>query len=272
MSNTNTLGIIGVGAMGTVFAKGLANAAKHIFVSDADEAKLERFVKAHPHCLPLSNAELIQRSNWVVFAVKPGVYPKLLAENVEYIQAEALLVALAAGLKLKQLEGFSQGRGRWLRLMPNLPASVGAGMLSACAPEGVEEAHLADFLKALAALGQVDFLPEALMDVATALSGSGPAYAFVFIEALADAAVRLGMDRTRAQRQAAQTLLGAAKLCLESSAGPAQLKEAVTTPGGTTAEGLYALEAAGFRKAILEAVAAAAHKARQLGGEKPPLL
>jgi len=266
MSNTNTLGIVGVGAMGTVFAKGLANAAKQVFVSDADEAKLERFVKAHPHCVPLGNAALMSRCNWVVFAVKPGVYPTLLAENAKHIAADALLVGLAAGLKLKQLQAFSQGRGRWVRVMPNLPATVGEGMLSVCAPEGVEEAQLADFLKALGALGRVDVLPEELMNVATALSGSGPAYAFVFMEALADAAVRLGMDRMRARQHAAQTLLGAAKLCLESSASPAHLKDAVTTPGGTTAEGLYALEAAGFRKAVLEAVQAAAHKAQQLGG------
>jgi len=264
MSKTNTLGIVGVGAMGTVFAKGLAKAAKQVFVSDADEAKLECFVKAHPHCLPLSNAELIQRCNWVVFAVKPGVYPKLLADNAKHIQTDALLVGLAAGLKLRQLQGFSEGRGVWVRVMPNLPATVGEGMLSVCASEGVEEGQLADFLEALRVLGRVDFLPEELMNVATAVSGSGPAYAFVFMEALADAAVRLGMDRTRARQHAAQTLLGAAKLCLESAASPAHLKDAVTTPGGTTAEGLYALEAAGFRKAVLDAVVAAANKAQQL--------
>ena len=270
MSKTDALGIIGIGAMGTVFAKGLAHAAKQVFVSDADEAKLACFVKAHPHCLPLGNAQLIQRSNWVVFAVKPGVYPKLLADNAKHIQPEALLVGLAAGLKLSQLQAFSEGRGRWVRVMPNLPATVGEGMLSVCAPEGAEEAPLADFLEALRALGRVDLLPEELMNVATAVSGSGPAYAFVFMEALADAAVRLGMDRMRARQHAAQTLLGAAKLCLESLASPAHLKDAVVTPGGTTAEGLYALEAAGFRKAVLDAVLAAATKAQQLSGAKPP--
>jgi len=269
VSKTNTLGIIGLGAMGTVFAKGLAHAAKQVFVNDVDEAKLERFVKAHPHCLPLGNAELISRCNWIVFAVKPGVYPKLLADHAAYIAKDALLVGLAAGLGLKQLQGFSQGKGLWVRVMPNLAASVGEGMLSLCAPEGVEEGQLGDFLKALGALGRVDFLPEALMNVATAVSGSGPAYAFVFLEALADAAVRLGMERARAQQHAAQTLLGAAKLCLASALPPAQLKDAVTTPGGTTAEGLYALEAAGFRKAVLDAVLAAASKAQQLGDTKP---
>jgi pyrroline-5-carboxylate reductase len=269
MSKTNVLGIVGIGAMGAVFARGLAGAAKQVYVSDADEAKLGRFVKEHPHCIPLGNAELISRCNWIVFAVKPGIYPQLLADNAERIEAEALLVGLAAGLKLRQLQGFSQGRGRWVRVMPNLPALAGAGMLSLCAPEGVGEAELTDFLEALQALGRVDFLPEELMDIATAVSGSGPAYGFVFIEALADAAVRLGMDRARAQRHAAQTLFGAAKLCLESAASPAQLKDAVTTPGGTTAEGLYALEAAGFRKAVLDAVLAAANRARQLSGVSP---
>ncbi|MCL2011376.1 MAG: pyrroline-5-carboxylate reductase [Cystobacterineae bacterium] len=267
MSKTNTVGIVGVGAMGTVFAKGLANVAKQMWVSDADEAKLERFVKAHPHCKPASNAELIQQASWVVFAIKPGVYPMLLAEHAKHIAPDTLLIGLAAGLTLKQLQRLSQGRGMWIRVMPNLPSSVGAGMLSLCASEGLSKLQLADFIEGLEALGRVDFLPEALMDVATALSGSGPAYAFVFIEALADAAVRLGMERARAYQHAAQTLLGAAKLCLDTSASPAQLKDAVTTPGGTTAEGLYALEAAGFRKAVSDAVVAAATKAKQLARE-----
>ncbi|MCL2626745.1 MAG: pyrroline-5-carboxylate reductase [Cystobacterineae bacterium] len=264
MSKINTFGIIGIGAMGSVFARGLGGEGQEVWVSDADEAKLERFVQAHPHCIPLSNAELIERASCVVFAVKPGIYPKLIAEHAPHIGAKTLLVGLAAGLTLKQLQGFSQGRGLWVRVMPNVAASIGEGMLSVCASEEVPGGLLEEFLQTLGALGRVDVLAEGLMNAATAVSGSGPAYAFVFMEALADAAVRLGMDRARAYAHAAQTLLGAAKLCLTSALPPAQLKDSVTTPGGTTAEGLYALEAAGFRKAVGDAVWAAASKAQQL--------
>ncbi|MCL2178773.1 MAG: pyrroline-5-carboxylate reductase [Proteobacteria bacterium] len=264
MPKTDTLGIIGVGNMGAVFAGGLAEEGEEVLLSEVDGAKLERFVREHPHCIPLTTVALLQRASCVVFAIKPGIYPPLLSENARHIGEETLLISLAAGLTLKQLQSFSQGRGHWVRLMPNVAASIGEGMLSLCTSEQVPKGRLEGFVRRLGALGRVDMLPEELMNVATAVSGSGPAYGFVFIEALADAAVRLGMDRARAYIHAAQTLQGAARLCLETALPPAQLKDSVTTPGGTTAEGLYALEAAGFRKAVLDAVFAAGSKASQL--------
>jgi pyrroline-5-carboxylate reductase len=184
-------------------------------------------------------------------------------------RARPLWISIAAGVTLDRLKAALSGQARIVRAMPNTPAQVHAGATAFCANGLAREEDRAAVRALFAAVGTVWEAPnEELLDAVTGLSGSGPAYVFVILEALADAGVRVGLPRDAAQQLAAQTVLGSAKLVLESGRHPAQLKDQVTSPGGTTIAGLEKLEAAGLRAALYEAVAAATARARELRGQK----
>jgi pyrroline-5-carboxylate reductase len=211
------------------------------------------------------NASAAAWAQVVVLCVKPQVISPVLAEIAGALRPETLVISIAAGVPLSRLSAGLAGHTRIIRAMSNTPALVGAGASALACAAGVSEEDLAHALRLFNAIGLTVQVEEKLIDGVTGLSGSGPAYGFVAIEALADAGVREGLARDVALRLAAQTLLGAAKMVLETGAHPGALKDMVTSPGGTTIAGLAALEKGGLRAALMAAVEAASARARELG-------
>jgi pyrroline-5-carboxylate reductase len=212
------------------------------------------------------NRRVVASGDVLVLAVKPQSMPNLLNEIRTSLQPRHLLVSIAAGITLRQLEeGLGAGH-RLVRVMPNTPCLVGASAsgYSPAQSATAEDVALVDRL--LNAVGRAFRVPENLLDVVTGLSGSGPAFVYVFIEALSDGGVRMGLPRDIATTLAAQTVLGSARMVLESGKHPGALKDMVASPGGTTIAGLHALERGGLRAAVMDAVEAATRRATELAG------
>lgn len=206
----------------------------------------------------------VESASIVVLAVKPYSVLSLLKGIKEKVTPDHLLISVAAGIKLDRLEAAAGAGIPILRVMPNSPALIGEGATAVSAGSSVTSDQLADSLALFEAVGKVVVVEEKLIDAVTGLSGSGPAYVYLMIEAMADGGVKAGLPRDTALLLAAQTVLGAAKMVLESSEHPAVLKDRVTTPGGTTIAGLAILEKKGFRSAIIEAIEAAANRSKDL--------
>jgi pyrroline-5-carboxylate reductase len=267
------IGLLGAGAMGEALAGGLVAAgvpADHLRAADPDAAQRERIARALGIEVSADNAAVVRDSDVVVIAVKPTVVARALnglRTDVSDALGAPLWISIAAGVSLARLAADLPPGARIVRAMPNTPALVRAGATAFAANASATAADRATAKAIFESVGFAWEAPdEALLDAVTGLSGSGPAYVFVFLEALADAGVRAGLPRDAAHRLACQTVLGAAKLALESGQHPGQLKDRVTSPGGTTIAGLARLEAGGFRAAVLEAVDAAARRSRELGG------
>ena len=267
------IGFIGGGAMGEALAAGVLAAgvpAERVRAADPDPARRKQLEQALGIEAGDDNAGLVAASDLVVLAVKPAlVVPALTALGGAAAPALArpLWISIAAGVPLTALRAALPPTARVIRAMPNTPALVrcGATAFVAGAGCGASERTLARAL--FEAVGMAWEAPaEALLDAVTGLSGSGPAYVFVLLEALSDAGVRMGLPREAAGALAVQTVLGAAKLAQATGRPPAALKDQVTSPGGTTIAGLERLEACGFRAAIHEAVAAATRRSRELAG------
>jgi pyrroline-5-carboxylate reductase len=262
------LGLIGVGNMGAALARGVVGAGvlppSRIAIADQDARRASALASELGVHLAASNAELAAESEYVVLAVKPDHIAGVVGEIAGALTSSQTLVSIAAGVPIAAIRRLLKGAAPGLvRVMPNTPARVGAGAIAIAAPE-VPEERLAGLMPMLGALGEVFAVTEAMMDAVTGLSGSGPAFVFVMIEALADGGVSVGLPRTVALRLAAQTVFGAAKLVVETGEHPAALKDAVASPGGTTIAGLAELERLGFRSAVLSAVRAAALRSREL--------
>ncbi len=213
------------------------------------------------------NADIVKAAEIVLVAVKPH-HVRAMLESLQQELADKLLISIAAGIQITQLEAWagasSHSPRRVVRAMPNTPALVGAGATAfarGCASTSQDGSVSEQIFRAV---GMAVEVPESLLDAVTGLSGSGPAFAFMAIEAMADGGVAEGLPRTLAQRLAAQTLLGAARMVLETSEHPGVLKDAVTSPGGTTIQGIASLEESGFRSAWIKAIAAASRRAREL--------
>lgn len=211
------------------------------------------------------NAEAVAWAQVVVLCVKPQVLTAVLGEIAGQLRPETLVISIVAGVPIARLSAGLNGHVRIVRAMPNTPALVAAGATALARGPGVNDEELARALRLFGGTGITVQVEEKLIDGVTGLSGSGPAYGFVAIEALADAGVREGLSREVALKLAAQTLLGAAKMVLDTGTHPGVLKDMVTSPGGTTIAGLAALEKAGLRAALMAAVEAAAARARELG-------
>lgn len=212
-----------------------------------------------------SNLELVERSKVLVLSVKPQILRGVLDEIGSHIPAQTLLISVAAGVPIRSIERRVASGVRVIRAMPNTPALVAAGATAIA-----RGAHATDDDLALAgfifeAVGITAILDETQLDAVTGLSGSGPAYMFLIMDALADAGVKMGLSRRNAGRLAAQTVLGSAKLLLETEEHPGRLKDMVTSPGGTAIAGLHTLEAGGLRTTLINAVEAATLRARELG-------
>jgi len=209
--------------------------------------------------------ELAGQSDMIFLAVKPDALDNVLHELKEVCTGKAF-ISIVAGRTMDSISGKLPG-ARVLRVMPNTPLLVGEGAIALCANNTLTKEEMIFASDFFGGMGTVCALQEKLIDAVTGLSGSGPAYAFVFIEALADAGVMEGLPREVAYKLAAQTLAGAGRMALETGQVPAALKDAVTSPGGTTAAGLYALEKAGFRAAAMDAVHAATRRSKEMSGK-----
>ena len=210
---------------------------------------------------------MAEQCDLIFLGVKPQMMGALLAELAPVLSARQdrfVLVSMAAGLTIGTIRAMAGGDYPVIRIMPNTPAAIGEGMILYCA-EGVEPEEKTAFVDVMQAAGSFDELSESLIDAGSAVSGCGPAFVYPFIEAMADGAVACGLPRAKAQLYAAQTLVGAARLVLESGDHPGALKDAVCSPGGSTIQGVRALEQNGFRSAVMEAVIAAYEKTVALG-------
>ncbi len=266
-SATLQVGFLGSGRMATALAKGWLQAgllrADSCRASDPSTAARQTFT-AETGCPAVAdNREVVAASDLLVLAVKPQSMPALLEEIRTHVKGR-LVVSIAAGIRLRQLAAALNPDCRLIRVMPNTPCLVGASA-SAYSPgqnATAEDVVLVDRL--LNAVGVAFRLPEPLLDAVTGLSGSGPAFVYLMIEALSDGGVRMGLPRDVATALAAQTVLGAAKMVLETQMHPGVLKDMVASPGGTTIAGLHALERGGVRGALMDAVEAATRRAVEL--------
>jgi pyrroline-5-carboxylate reductase len=267
------IGIIGAGAMGGALAAGLlasGTSPASIRAADPDPDRRRTLEESRGIRCGADNREAVEQSDLVVLAVKPSQVADVLRElggagNPGLTRP--LWVSIAAGVSLSSLAGDLPSGARVVRSMPNTPALVGEGATAFVANAQATEADRAAARRLFEAVGTAWEAPsEGLLDAVTGLSGSGPAYVFAFLEALGDAGVGMGLPRDASYALATQTVLGAARLALETGRHPATLKDQVTSPGGTTVAGLARLEAAGFRSAIRDAVEAATRRSRELGG------
>jgi pyrroline-5-carboxylate reductase len=263
------IGFIGCGAMGRALAGGLVSAgidASALSGSDPAPESRVSFERELGIQTAESNAELVANSDVVVLAVKPGTVTGVLRQlSGDDDLTRPLWISIAAGISIASMEAALPAGARVIRAMPNTPALVGAGATAYCANAAANADDLAAAAALFTAVGYAWCAPtEPLLDAVTGLSGSGPAYVFLILEALADAGVRVGLPRDAAYQLAFQTVYGASKLVLESGKHPAALKDQVTSPGGTTIAGLERLEAGGVRAAIYEAVASATARSREL--------
>lgn len=263
------IGFLGAGKMALALAQGWRNSgltdSQHLSASDPVDAVRDTFARQTGGTVTAANRDVVGRSELLVLAVKPQNMAALLAEIAPAIQPKHLTVSIAAGIPLSQLHATLGQERRLIRVMPNTPCLVGASASAyAASPTATaEDVQLVDRL--LNSVGKANAVPEKLLDAVTGLSGSGPAYVAVMIEALADGGVRMGLPRDVAQLLATQTVLGTAKMLLETGLHPAALKDMVASPGGTTIAGLHALESGGVRAALIDAVAAATNRSQELG-------
>jgi len=264
-----TIGFLGAGKMGEALARGLLNAKLappgRVVMSDSDEKRRACVADALKVRTLADNAALVQASDVVVVALKPGVVRQVLPGLAKAIGSGKLVVSIAAGITLRELEGMLAPGARVVRVMPNTPCLVGCGASGYALGSAATEADgkLVDTI--LSSVGIAVPVPEALLDAVTGLSGSGPAFVALVIEGLADGGVLAGLPRDTALRLAAQTVLGTARLVLDTGKHPAEVKDMVASPGGTTIEGLKVLEEKRLRGALIQAVEAATRRSRELG-------
>ena len=268
--NTKKIGFIGAGNMASALIRGLLHGGafyspQDVCVSATGRLHLDRLVSEHKGLVTTThNAEVCAFADVLVLAVKPQIVDKVLAQIAPHFRASTLLISVAAGVSTSGIES-KLPKARVVRAMPNTAATVlaGATAISAGAHANGADVEVAEQLFSL--VGRTVVLDESLLDAVTGLSGSGPAYLMLIIEALADGGVKVGLHRDTALMLAAQTVYGSAKLLLETGEHPGRLKDMVTSPGGTAIAGLHTLEAGGLRTTLINAVEVATRRASELG-------
>ena len=257
-------GFIGCGNMGGAIARALARATTDFAITDRSGKAIA--LAAEIPCGYFSAEEIASRCERIFLGVKPHMMQGVL-EPLREILAEKkpLLITMAAGLTMERIEDFAGCRLPIIRIMPNTPVAIGKGVIQYCCNDLVSRELRKDFLRDLAPAGLLDPLEERLIDAGSAISGSGPAYVYLFIEALADGAVACGIPRAKALEYAAATVIGAGEMVLATGQHPGALKDAVCSPGGSTIAGVRALENHGLRAAAMEAVIATCNRNKELG-------
>jgi pyrroline-5-carboxylate reductase len=268
MKIEGTVGFVGTGNMAEALIRGLVTAGvvepRQIVGSDPRAERCQQLAEKYRIATTTDNLEVARRSEILVLSVKPQVMTRVLDEIAPTVRPTALVISIAAGIPIATLED-KLPRSRVVRTMPNTPALVGAGATAIAGGGHATSEDLAAAKRIFDSVGLTVVLEEAQLDAVTGLSGSGPAYMFLIIEALSDAGVKVGLSRYNAQALAAQTVLGSAKLLIETNEHPGRLKDMVTSPGGTAIAGLHTLEEGGLRTTLINAVEAATKRSRELG-------
>ena len=269
-SSNRRVAIIGCGKMGEILGSGLIGSGirrpDEVVVTDADRRRTEEVVRRYGFQSAEGNRAAVEQAGVVILAVKPKDLSGVLAEIAPAVTEQSLIVSIAAGVTTGFLEQGLGSAAAVVRAMPNVASQVGEGITAICAGRRAGEEHLGQARSILEAVGPVLVIEEQYIDAVTAVSGSGPAYLALFAEAMIDAGVTVGLSRPVASQLVAQTLRGTAALVTEAGMHPAEVRQAVTSPGGTTAMAVGELERAGVRAAVLNAVQAALDRARALAG------
>lgn len=266
------IGFIGLGNMGCAILQGIIASqsvpASQFYVYDIHPENGQKLAETYPLNVMESAREVARESDIVFVAVKPQNINEVLTEIQKELKKTTVVVSIAAGITIKMIEAVIGYEQKIVRVMPNTPALVNSAMCSLTPNTEVNPEELLTVRGLLNCIGLTEVLPEYQVHSATGVGGSGPAFVFMMIEALADSAVKGGMTRKQAYKFAAQTVMGSAKLMLETGKHPGELKDMVCSPGGITIEGVQALEQHGFRSAIMDAVEACINRSKQLSGEK----
>ncbi len=262
------LGFIGTGNMAGAIMGGIIKAGlikpEEIIGSDTLPAGREQIQERYGIHVTPENREAARQAEILFLSVKPQFYPAVIAEIKDVVREEQLVITIAPGKTLDWLEEQFGKKVKIVRTMPNTPAMAGEGMTAVCPNSCVGEEELEYILRILNTIGKTEVIEERLMDAVVSVSGSSPAYVFMMIEAMADAAVAEGMPRSQAYKFAAQAVYGSAKMVLETGKHPGELKDMVCSPAGTTIEAVRILEQKGFRSALMEAMKACAEISRNL--------
>jgi pyrroline-5-carboxylate reductase len=262
------IGFLGGGNMGEALIRGLVKTGlippDHLFVTDVRLSRLEELARLYGLHTLSDNGLLVRRVDVVILAVKPQILAAVLREIAPATPGK-LLISIAAGVSTAVIRDHLPAGVRLIRTMPNAPALVLEGATAIAKSDGLEPGDLEVAQEIFGAVGKAVVLEEELMDAVTGLSGSGPAYIALVVEALADGGVKVGLDRQTAMTLAAQTVLGAARLLIETGTHPGQLKDMVTSPGGTAIAGIHTLESGGLRRTLMDAVERATQRSRELG-------
>ena len=270
MLNDKTIAIIGTGNMGEALVSGLINSGsskpKNIICSDVRKDKLDNIKSSYKVRTTASNIKAVAEADIVIYAVKPQLMAAVLTETGSKLDMSKLVISIAAGVPLAAMESCIDKDLRLIRVMPNIAAAVKEAASAIAAGEHATKDDVKFAMEIFNSIGKCVFLKENyLMDATTGLSGSGPAYIFLIVDALADAGVKMGLSRQESLFLATQTVLGAAKLLMETREHPGQLKDKVTSPGGTAIAGLATLESGGLRTTLINAVEAATNRSKELG-------
>ena len=262
------IGFIGIGNMGNAILQGILVSnivpGSQIYVYDPHPEKGQALNQSYSINNLASARDVARESDIVFVAVKPNIIADVLSDIQKELKKNTIVISIAAGVTIKTIAKCVGYEQKIVRVMPNTPALVNAAMCSITPNTEVTDEELVVVKKLLNCIGETEVVPEYLIDAVVGASGSSPAFVFMFIEALADGAVKGGLSRKQAYKFAAQAVLGSAKLLLETGKHPGELKDMVCSPAGTTIEGVQMLEAKGFRSAIIEAVDAAIKKSKEL--------
>jgi pyrroline-5-carboxylate reductase len=270
MLNDKTIGFIGAGNMAETLASGLIGSSRSkpdkIICSDVRLKHLDQLKERYGIRITSDNKVVIQSSDIIIYAVKPQIMAEVIKETADVLDMSKLIISIAAGVPLAAIESLINKDLRLIRAMPNLCVAVKEGATAIAAGSHAKPEDIDQAMAIFNSVGRCVFLKENyLLDAVTGLSGSGPAYIFMIVDALADAGVKMGLSRSEARELSSQTVLGAAKMLLETNLHPAELKDMVTSPGGTAIAGLHTLEKGGLRTTLINAVEAATLRSKELG-------
>lgn len=265
------IGFIGCGNMGQAIIGGLVKSNvvenKKILVSNPTMPELEKVKNQYEVLITTNNKDVAEFSDIIILAVKPNKHKEVIDEIKETVKKDAIIITIGAGISIEFLKESFNTENKFVKVMPNTPALVGEGMAAICHDGSLIKEEEIEVTSIFESLGKVEWVEEKLMDAVTSISGSSPAYVYMFIEALADGGVMQGLARDKAYKMAAQAVLGSAKMVLETGEHPGQLKDKVCSPGGTTIEAVYSLEKNNFRGTVIEAVKACGEKSKKMSGK-----
>jgi len=263
------VGFLGAGNMGEALIHGLLHGhlckPEQIFCSDVRAERLKIIREKYGVRGTIHNTEVVKQSDIIILAVKPQIMKPVIEEVAKYLDIKKLIISIAAGVPLGAIESCAGKELKLIRVMPNICVSVREGVSAISAGRHAQKEDLMVAKTIFDSVGKSIFLEESLLDAVTGLSGSGPAYIFLIVDALADAGVKVGLSRDDALLLASQTVLGAAKMLIETGEHPGKLKDMVTSPGGTAIAGLHTLEQGGVRTTLINAVEVATQRSRALG-------